>query len=155
MDNIIFLILYISILILIVKYIKDLKSDKTLVVVLALLGLACLGYIFQTPFFIIIGLIPGTIIAPILFSIYLIRKLGSGKDRTTRILMLIPTLTLFFTNLPKLLHLAGFGFTAFFEIISLVIGGYLILYRRQLKEVKPFQVILIIIAIDVLIFLMN
>ena len=40
-------------------------------------------------------------------------------------------------------------------IISITVGGYIVLKNPQLKEIRPFQVMLIFIIIDVLTFLMK
>lgn len=159
MNNTIFLILYISILILIGKYIIELKSDKILVFVLALFGFTCLGYIlkgvFHAPILISIGLVAGMIISPMIFSIYLLSQKGNQKERLIRILMLIPTISLFMFNLFKGIHMPVYGIFYYLMIISIIIGGYIVLKKTQIKEILPFQVILIFIVIDVITFLMK
>lgn len=155
----ILLILNIFILILIGKYILDLKSDKILVVVLSLFGIACLGYIFtrisHSPIFISIGYVCGMIISPIIFSIYLLRQKENTKKRQIRIQMLFPTLTLFAIYLLKTFHLPVYGILYFLMIISLLLGGWIIIKKPGIKEILPFQVILIFIAIDIVTALMN
>ena len=159
MNSTIFLILYISILILTGKYIVELKSDKTLVVVLVLFGNTCLGYIlkyiFHAPLFISIGLISGMIVAPIILSIYLLRLKGNKKEKSMRFLMLIPTVGIFINYLFKALHMPGAEIINILMIISITVGGYIVLKNPQLKEIRPFQVMLIFIIIDVLTFLMK
>lgn len=159
MNNTIFLLLFISILILIGKYMIELKSDKILFIVLALFGITCLGYIlkgiFHAPIFISIGIMSGMIISPIVFSVYLLRQKGNQKERLIRILMLFPTLTLFIIYLFKGLHMPVYGILYFLMIISVLIGGYIVIKKPRLKEILPFQVILIFMIIDIVALLMK
>ena len=159
MNNIFLLLLNLSILILIGKYINDLKSDRTLVIVLALFGMTCLGIIltrtFQTPLFINIGYVVGLILSPILFSIYLLKQKGDKKESVIRRLMLIPALTLFTMYLLKALHLPVYGVLYFMMIISVLLGGWIVIKKPELKEIQPFQIILIFLIVDVLSFFSN
>lgn len=159
MNNVFILILNLSILILIGKYVRDLKSDRTLVIVLFLFGLTCLGFIlshtFRTPIFINIGYFGAMVLSPLLFSIYLIKQKGNKKDSLFRRLMLIPTLTLFIIYLFKSFHFPVFGLGFFMMIISILLGGWIVMKKPELKEIQPFQIVLIFLMIDVLRLLMN
>ena len=154
MDNIFLLILNLSIFILIGKYISDLKSDSALVIVLLLFGLTVLGHIlsytFQTPIFITFGYFAGMIVSPIIFSIYLFRQKGNKEDKLFRRLMLIPTITLLVFYLAKFLHLPVLGAVYFLMIISMLVGGWIIIKKPGLKEIQPFQIVLIFLIVDIL-----
>ena len=159
MNNIFFLLLNLSILILIGKYIIDLKSDRPLVIVLTLFGVTCLGIIltrtFQTPLFINIGYVVGLILSPILFSFYLLKQKGDKKESLIRRLMLIPVLTLFTIYFFKALHLPVYGVLYFMMIISILLGGWIVIKKPELKEIQPFQIVLIFLIVDVLSFFLN
>ena len=110
---------------------NELKSDRILLIVLALLGINCLGYIlkgiFHAPIFGNIGIMCGMIISPIIF----------------------PTITLFIIYLMSGLHMPVYGILYFLMIISLLIGGYIVIKKPGIKEILPFHVILIFMIIDV------
>ena len=159
MNNIFSLILIISIFVLTIKYIIELKSDKYLVVIFALIGITCLGYIlkyiFHEPVFFSIGMISGMIISPILFSIYLLKEKGNKKEKSLRILMLIPTVGLLISHIFKIIHMPGAATINLFMTIPIIVGIYIIFNKTQLKETKALQLILIFLIIDFLIFIMK
>ena len=159
MNNIFSLILIISILVLTIKYIIELKSDKYLVVILSLIGITCLGYllkyIFHAPIFISIGMVSGMIISPVLFSIYLLKEKGNKKENNLRILMLIPVFGLLTSYIFKIIHMPGAAIINLMMAIPIIVGIYIIFNNTQLKETKALQLILIFLIIDFLTFLMK
>jgi hypothetical protein len=159
MNNLFFIILNLAVLILIGKYIYDLRSDKTLVSVLVLFGLACLGIIlansFHAPIFISVGYVAGLILSPLIFAIYLFRQYGDKEEKRIRRLMLIPVLILFVVYLLKALHLPVYGIVHVLMIVSVLLGGWIVMKKPVLKEIKPFQIALIFLLVDVLRYIMN
>lgn len=159
MNDTIFLILDISLIILIIKYINDLKSNKYLVSILALFGIPLLGFIikyfFGNTILLSIGLFTSMIIAPLIFSIYLFINRKTGKEKNIRLLMIIPSLALLISYIFKLLHLEGAAVINLSMIIPVILGLIIVFKKKQIIETKPFQLILIFLIIDVITFLMK
>lgn len=159
MNNTVFLIIDISLIILIIKYINDLKFNKYLVSVLILFLIPPLGflikYFFGNTIFLSIGLFTGMIIAPLIFSIYLFTYRKEGKEKNIRLLMIIPSLALLISYIFKLLHLQGAAIINLVMIIPIILGLIIIFNKRQIIETKPFQLILIFLIIDLITFLME
>jgi hypothetical protein len=153
------LILNLSVLILIWKYINDLKSDKILVTVLVLFSMTCVGILLtntlHAPIFSSFGYAIGLILSPLLFTFYLLKQKGTKEESVVRKLMLVPTLTLCLIYLFKALHLPAYGIGYFMMIISVLLGGWIVIKKPELKEIYPFQIILIFLIVDILTFLLN
>ena len=159
MNNPVFLILYISILLLNVKYIADLKSEKFLAGILVLFGIACAGFIinyFVGQFWLLsAGIISGMIIAPLLFSTHLIKRSANKNEESIRLLMLISTFGLLIHYLFKILVMPGAAVMNLVMAVPIIVGIIIILSKNQIKEMKPFQLIMIFLILDFITFLMQ
>lgn len=158
MKNIFSLILILSILILIIKYIIDLKANRYLMIILIFIGIANLSYLlshFLSVKFTSIGLIAGIIISPLLFIIYLLKGDENKNVQKVKTLMLIPSTGIFISYLSKSMHWPGAATINLVMIVPILFGIYLVFKSTQLEETKVMQIFLIILSIDFMHFVVK
>lgn len=155
MNKTVFLIIFASILLLTIKYLIEFKPYKILLIVLILFMITSIGFIsnyfLDQPILLTIGAASGMIIAPLIFSIYLLKN-TEPNNKNLRLLMLLPTIGLLIHWIFKFLNMKGLAVINLAMIPLILVGLFIIFNKNQIKEIKPFQIILIFLIIDLITF---
>lgn len=151
MEKIPFLIITIFCLRLTIKYFFELKNERLLQSTLMFMGasflLVAANFIFLYPVLPLIGLL-SFMFSLVLFLIHLIKQKFTKEKSFYLGVMATTTVLVFLRFLFQFNHYPGAVLLNFILIIPLILGLIITFKKYQIKESKPFNLVIVMMVID-------